>query len=266
MLSAERRRWIQQKLEREGVVKIGDLTGELGVSAMTIRRDLDQLEQEMAIQRTHGGAMLNSTRLRESPLREKEIRNGQAKRAIARAAKSLLSSGESIILDAGSTHLTFARELKQMKDLLLVTNDIKIAVELGDEEGIRVILTGGELKTHVYSLEGYFGETMLQDLQVDIAFVGCDGFSLEGGTQTHSLPKVKMKQTMLQRASRRVLMADASKLNQPGLVRFASLEEFQVIVTDDRIPDDFREVCEELKIQLIVADRGDERPDQERSH
>lgn len=266
MLSAERRRLIQQKLEREGVVKISDLTGELGVSAMTIRRDLDQLEQEMAIRRIHGGAMLNPSRLRESPLREKEIRNGQAKEAMARAALPLLRSGESIILDAGSTLLTFARELKQMQDLLLVTNDIKIAVELGDEEGIRVILTGGELKPHVYSLEGYFGETMLKDLQVDTAFVGCDGFSREGGIQTNSLPKVKMKQAMLKRAGRRVLMADASKLNQPGLVRFASLEEFQVIVTDDRIPDDFREVCEELKIQLIVADRGDERPDQERSH
>ena len=130
---------------------------------------------------------------------------------MARAALSLLSSGESIILDAGSTLLTFARELKRMQDLLLATNDIKIAVELGDEEGIRVILTGGELKPHVYSLEEYSGETMLKDLQVDTAFVGCDGFSPENKRRNSNqqFTQGEDETGYAQRAGRRALMADA---------------------------------------------------------
>ncbi|QKG84631.1 DeoR/GlpR transcriptional regulator [Kroppenstedtia pulmonis] len=259
MISAERRRLIHQKLEMEGIVKISDLAEEFGVSAMTIRRDLDQMEQETGIQRTHGGAILTHSPLRESPLMEKVIRNDKAKQAMSKKAFSLLNPGESIILDAGSTNLTFAKELKRLNDLLLVTNDIKIALELGDEESIRVILTGGELKPHVYSLEGFFGESMLQDLHVDTAFLGCDGFGEIGGVQTNSLPKVKMKQAMLERAHRRILMADASKMNQRGLVRFAALEQFHVIVTDDRITDEFREMCRDLNIDLVVAERDEKR-------
>ncbi|PTX64682.1 DeoR family transcriptional regulator [Melghirimyces profundicolus] len=255
MLSAERRRLIQQKLELEGNVKISELASEFNVSAMTIRRDLDQLEREMDLQRTHGGAILSPSHMREFPLKEKATRNAAAKRAIAETALSLVSSGESLIVDAGSTNHAFAQGLKRVHDLLLVTNDVKIALELVDEEGIRVILTGGELKPQVYSLEGPFGEFMLSELNVDIAFIGCDAFDWERGAQTNSLPKIKIKKAMMEQASRRVLMADASKLQQRALARFAGLKDFEVIVTDDRIPEEFREACIDSGVQLLTANQ-----------
>lgn len=255
MLSVERRRLIQQKLELEGNVKIRELASEFRVSAMTIRRDLDQLEQEMDMERTHGGAILGANHMREFPLKEKATRNADAKRAIAETACSLISPGDSIIVDAGSTNHFFAQRLKGIHDLLLVTNDVKISLELGDEEGIRVILTGGELKSQVYSLEGHFGELILGELNVNTAFIGCDAFDWEQGVQTNSLPKVKMKQAMMKRASHRVLMADADKVNQRALARFAELLDFNVIVTDDRISDEFREACEDVSVQLLIANR-----------
>lgn len=256
MLSAERRKKILQKIEQAGVVEINRLAEEFGVSTMTIRRDLDYLEAEQKIIRTYGGAMLRQDNLREYPFGWKDERHVAEKEAIARMAVTLIGEGQSVILDAGSTTLRLARELIRFQDLLLVTNDIKIASEMVDVPGIRVLLTGGELKPQIYSLEGHFSVSMLSRLQVDTAFIGCDAFDAERGAMSNSLSKVAIKQAMLNCARRRILLADASKCGQRALATFADWDQFHAIVTDDHLPMEFQEQCQQWGIEVLIANDG----------
>jgi DeoR/GlpR family transcriptional regulator of sugar metabolism len=253
MLSAERRRQILLEIEQKGSVQINQLAEQFQVSPMTIRRDLDYLEAEHQIVRTHGGAMLLQERVQEFPHKIKFERHVEAKRAIAREAVKFIGQGQSVIIDAGSTNFFLAQQLVHVKDVLLITNDVKIALELGDEEDLRILLTGGLMKQKVYSLEGHYGESVLQSLHADTAFIGCDAFDLEAGAMTGSLTKVTMKQAMLRSAERKILIADASKWRQRALSTFARLEEFHVIITDDRIPEEFVEACQERGIEVITA-------------
>jgi DeoR/GlpR family transcriptional regulator of sugar metabolism len=253
MLSAERRRLILKQIETEGSAQINQLAERFGVSTMTIRRDLDVLEAERKIVRTRGGAMLREDPRREFPLQWKDEQNQPAKEAIARRAVQLIGSGQSVILDAGSTNLRLAREMVSLRDVVLITNDLKIAWELGDVEGIHVVLTGGQLKPQVYSLEGHYGVTMLSGVHVDTAFIGCDAFDLERGAMTNSMTKISMKQTMMKSARRRVLLADSSKFEQRALCSFAELNSFHTIVTDDGIPPECVEACQQAGIELIIA-------------
>src|SRR5690606_1825619 len=260
MLSAERRRLILQQIEREGSAQINQLAERFGVSAMTIRRDLDVLEAERKILRTRGGAILREDPRREFPHRWKDEQNQPAKEAIARRAIHLIGSGHSVILDAGSTNLRLARLMTSLHDVVLITNDLKIAWELGDVEGIQMVVTGGRLKPKVYSLEGHYGVSMLSGIHVDTAFIGCDAFDLERGAMTNSMTKISMKQTMMRSARRRVLLADSSKYEQRALCSFADLSAFHTLVTDDGIPPECIEGCQQAGIELIIASKGEGSP------
>src|SRR5690606_4349727 len=253
MLSAERRRLILKQIETEGSAQINQLAERFGVSAMTIRRDLDVLEAERRIVRTRGGAMLREDPRREFPHRWKDERNRPAKEAIARRAVALIGSGQSVILDAGSTNLRLARQMTSLQDVMLITNDLKIALELGDVESLHVVLTGGQLKPKVYSLEGHHGVAMLSGFNVDTAFIGCDAFDLERGAMTNSMTKITMKQAMMKSARRRVLLADSSKFEQRALLSFADLTDFHTIITDDGIPPESAEACQKAGIEVIIA-------------
>lgn len=245
-----------QALEQNGSVEINQLAEQFQVSAMTIRRDLDYLEAEHKIVRTYGGAMLLKDPVREYPHRVKFSRHADAKVAIAEEAMKLVGRGQSVLLDAGSTNFYLAKRLAQVEDVLVITNDVKIALELGDEEHLTILLTGGWMKPKVYSLEGHYGESMLANLHADTAFIGCDAFDLERGAMTNSLTKVTMKQAMMRSAQRKVLVADSSKVQQRALSTFAPLEDFHVLVTDSRIPADFVAACEERGIEVRVAAGG----------
>jgi DeoR/GlpR family transcriptional regulator of sugar metabolism len=253
MLSAERRRKIVSKIAKEGIVEINELANQFGVSAMTIRRDLDFLEAENKIVRTHGGAIIGEGLSGEFSHKWKDEQNITAKESIARIAASMVHPGYSVILDAGSTNLRIARELVHLEDIFLVTNDVKIAVELGDEEGIQVFLTGGQLKRSVFSLEGHVAESVLSNVHVDLAFIGCDAFDLSRGAMSNSFAKIKLKQVMLKNAQRRVLVADSSKFDQRALFTFAELELFHTIITDENIPVEFIDVCRQQGIEVIPS-------------
>lgn len=253
MLAAERRRRIVQMVQDQGSVQIAQVADGLNVSAMTVRRDLDCLAAEHAIVRTHGGAVLRGDDIREFPLKMKQGLHSDAKAAIAREATKLIGAGQSVIIDAGSTNLRMASALKDFRDLLVITNDVKVAMELGESEGVELLLVGGHLKRGVYSLEGHYSESFLSGLYVDTAFIGCDAFSLQRGVMTNSLTKVSLKKVMLSSSQRRVLMADSSKVERWGTASFADLETFHVLVTDDRISSEFVEACQNLGIEVVVA-------------
>ncbi|HEY8489038.1 MAG TPA: DeoR/GlpR family DNA-binding transcription regulator [Thermaerobacter sp.] len=235
MLAEERRRQVLQWLEEEGRIQVTEVARRLSVSPMTVRRDLERLEADGLLVRTHGGALpVGAATPRELPYASKRARQVEAKHKIGRAAAALIRSGETVILDAGSTTLEIARHLPPRITLKVVTNDLLIARELADREGIDVYLTGGQVRRGVYSLQGPETEAYLRATHVDRAFLGADGVDAVYGLSTTNRQKVPVKQAMLAAAERAYVVADHSKLGRRAFARFAGLEPIAALITDDQ--------------------------------
>lgn len=223
-------------LDQHGQVQVRDLVEEFGVSEMTIRRDLEQLEGEGRLLRTYGGARPPGQTIREQPYAAKVVEHIAEKERVARRAAELVSDGDVILLDAGSTTAALARCLQGRKNLTVVTVDLKIALELCDEPGIRVMVTGGAAQPEGYNLYGPLAEQILGGLTVDLAFIGTSAIDLEQGLTTPNLDKVPLKQAMLRAARRSVVLADTAKFGLRAHFQIAPLKAISQIITDTGLP------------------------------
>lgn len=252
VLAAERRNRVLQEVRNRGQVQVNELAQELGVSAMTVRRDLAWLEQAGLIRRIHGGAVDPRLMAQEVPLRRKSSQNRDEKRAVGRLAASLVEAGETIILDAGSTVLEAARAL-DVRPLTVVTNDLVTALELADRPGLSLYVTGGQVRPQVYSLQGAPASGFLEGIRVHLAFLGADGIDPEQGIFTTNLEKVAVKRAMIQAARRTYVLADATKLGTRGFARVAAAHEVAGIVTTDRAPARVVSALRELGLEVLLA-------------
>ena len=209
-----------------------DAADELGVSEVTIRGDLSSLESSGAIVRVHGGAMPTAA-LREPTLEAALDRDAAAKQAIGRAAAAMVSSGDSVYIDAGSTAMALATALverRELHDVVVVTSGLTIALALeAAMPRLTVIVTGGTLRSLQHSLVSPFA--MLDALHVDLAFLGCNGVHPTGGVTNLNLPDAEVKTRVLQASRRHVLIADATKLGHTHLAVIAPLAAFDTLVT-----------------------------------
>ncbi len=219
-----------------------DLARELGVSDVTVRTDLAALEADGRITRVHGGAMPRGlVAERESSLEQSRTRLTRAKRAIAAETATRVRSGESILLDVGSTTLAVAHALVDRADLdevVIVTNGLAIALAL--EPAIprfTVVVTGGTVRSLQHSLVNPLATTLLDDVHVDLAILGATGIDAAAGVTNVNLPEAEVKRRMVASASRRVLAADSSKIGQVHLGRVAALAELDELITDTEATD-----------------------------
>ncbi len=219
-----------------------DLARELGVSEVTVRTDLAALEADGRITRVHGGAMPRGlVAERESSLEQSRTRLTRAKRAIAAETATRVRSGESILLDVGSTTLAVAHALVDRADLdevVIVTNGLAIALAL--EPAIprfTVVVTGGTVRSLQHSLVNPLATTLLDDVHVDLAILGATGIDAAAGVTNVNLPEAEVKRRMVASASRRVLAADSSKIGQVHLGRVAALAELDELITDTEATD-----------------------------
>ncbi|TFV99995.1 DeoR/GlpR family DNA-binding transcription regulator [Leifsonia flava] len=232
-----------------GFVRVRDLAVAFGVTDVTARADLDQLEREGLIRRVHGGAVPSTdpaaTAIARRPEREPSFEEALSasagpKESIGEAAAALVSSGQSVILDVGTTTLQVARSLRARRDLddvTIFTNGLSIALEL--ESAIprfTVVLTGGTLRPRQHSLVDPLARGILADLRADIAFIGCNGVDVERGVTNANLPEAAVKIAMIRAAGRAVVVADSSKLGEVHLARISSLDEVDILVTDAAAP------------------------------
>ncbi|MGE5591925.1 MAG: DeoR/GlpR family DNA-binding transcription regulator [Bacillota bacterium] len=245
-----RRAQIVQWLQDHGQVQVRDLADFLGVSEMTVRRDLEYLAREGTLIRTYGGALPTSGLNREQPYASKAGEHTGEKERIARYAASLVKDGDTVLLDAGSTTLALARALRGRKDLLVFTVDLKIALELCDEPGIRVIVLGGTAQPEVYTLLGPLVEQNLRGLTTDWAFLGTSAVDAEKGLTTPTLEKVPVKLAILQAGRRAVLLADASKFGRRGTFQICPLSALSQIITDRSLDDEMAEAVREGGVDL----------------
>jgi DeoR family transcriptional regulator of aga operon len=235
MLNEERRRSIVEMLHREGRVLVASLARHFRTSQITIRKDLEVLDNQGLIQRTHGGALpLQSGALLDPTLREKEKQHQEEKIRIAMAAAKMVEEGQSVLLDSGTTTTAIARALKDIKKLVVITNAINIAAEVAGTN-IEVILTGGMLRKNSFSLVGPVAEQGLRQLSADILFLGVDGFDTQLGLFTPNLFEAQVNRVMVEISRKTVAVCDSSKFGRRSLCNIMPATAVDHVITDKNI-------------------------------
>ena len=225
-------------LQTRGSVEIHQLCRVLGVTEMTIRRDLDELALKGDVVRTHGGALLSEDNvLTEPPFDIRKTRHLEEKEAIARTALGMIADGQKIILDSGTTTFSLAKMLDNSKRLIVVTNAINIATELNLRSNISVIPVGGEMRKNTLSCVGHIAENTIKNLKVDITFLGISGISKTGNLTSTSIVENGVKQAMIESGKQTVVLADSSKIGREELAVVANLKDMDLLITDSRAPE-----------------------------
>jgi DeoR family transcriptional regulator of aga operon len=255
LLNEERRREILAALERDGRVLVKDLARRFRTSQITIRKDLEYLEGQGSIQRTHGGALsLQPGALLDPTLREKEKRHSKQKTQIAAGAANLVEEGQSVLLDSGTTTTAIARALKSknMSRLTVITNAINIAAELAGTQ-IEVILTAGTLRKNSFSLVGPLAERTLRQLSADILFLGVDGFDTKAGLFTPNLLESEVNRTMVEISRRTVAVCDSSKFGRRSLCNIVPVKRVHEVITDKQIPKSDLRALKEAGVKVTIV-------------
>jgi DeoR family transcriptional regulator, aga operon transcriptional repressor len=221
---------ILDHLDRSGSVSVPELADMFGVSLATVRRDLQLLEEQKLIERTHGGAVAADV-AHELPVRYRSGHTAQ-KRDIARVAVSRVPIGAVVGLNGGSTTLEVARQLAVRESLSVVTNALNIAAELALRPKFKVVVPGGVARPQSYELVGLWSDQALRVLNIGVAIIGVDGVDADGGITTHDEVEAQTNAALLSRARRVIVVADGSKFGRVHLARIASIEDIDEVITD----------------------------------
>ena len=235
-LAEVRREQLARLVAARGFVRVADASIQFAVSDVTIRGDLSALEAAGLVVRVHGGAMPTSAVIAsELSLEQTRDVDAAAKRAIGLAAAQLVSSGQSVYIDAGSTALALALALlerQELHDVLVVTCSLTTALALeAAMPRFTVIVTGGTLRPLQHSLVNPFAIPMIDSLNLDLAFIGCNGIDAVAGVTNVNLPEAEIKTRVMGRAKRRVVIADGTKVGLVDLAVIAPIGGFETLVT-----------------------------------
>ncbi len=249
-LMLERRRRIAELVEAKRVVRVAELVEQFDVSDVTIRNDLEALAKEGLIVRDHGGALAKVRTSLSSAFGQRALLNLEAKQRISEAAIRMLSPGDTVILDAGTTLMEMAKRLPADLPMTVITNSLNIAAEAGARPQAHVILAGGSLSAETISTVGPLAERDISELLVDKLFLGIHAFDLEAGLSDVSLDVARVKAAMIAASQSVVLLADSSKFPMRALARVAPLCEIDCLITDTAFPDEATARMEGLGIEV----------------
>jgi DeoR/GlpR family transcriptional regulator of sugar metabolism len=253
MLANQRRDKIIELLREDGSAKVIDLAKLFKVTEVTIRQDLEKLEKDGLLFREHGGAYLKDI---EDQVRSVSLSNQEnldKKERIAQKCLEYIESGDSIILDSGSTTTEIAKKLKGFKNLTVITNALNIAMMLGTEPGIELIVTGGEFKPPTLSLTGQKAADFFQGINVQKLFLATAGISLKAGLTYPSISDIVVKKAMIAAAETIYLVADSTKIGKSSFASLGALSLINYIITDSDISERDRKVLADNEIELILA-------------
>jgi DeoR/GlpR family transcriptional regulator of sugar metabolism len=247
---------IRELVARHGECSVEELTQELGISGMTVRRDLQTLAEDGRVIRTHGGATLGERASFEFAFLERINQNRDAKEAIAGAAVELARACRTVMLDGSTTTLAIARQLRGRTGLTVVTTSLPAAAELQHEPEIDVLLPGGYVRPGSPDLTGSLTEGNLGLLRAEVAFLGADAIDNEGNVYTNPPDNSAVLLRMVASAERVYVAADHSKLGQPALRCFGQLRNWAGLITDQQCDMEFVCGLRELNIHVIVAPKN----------
>ena len=261
MLAKHRQSMILQDVRRAGSARVSDLTQRLGVSDMTVRRDLEVLARAGLIEKVHGGAVVPGVPSSHEPgFDAKSELERSEKEAIARAAAAQVAPGTAIALSAGTTTFELARHLRKIPRLTGVTNSVRAANLM---EGARppgsgstrfaVILTGG-IRTPSDALVGPVADMVIRSLHFDLLFLGCHGIDPAAGLTTPNLAESETNRAFVRSARRVTVIADHTKWGVVGLSSFADLEDVDTLITDGQLPAEAQSLLADRVGELVIAD------------
>ncbi|UQN28890.1 DeoR/GlpR family DNA-binding transcription regulator [Brachybacterium kimchii] len=253
LIPEQRRKEILRLVRTEGVVSYRRLTELLGVSQMTVRRDVAVLAEQGRARSTQGGVAAEP-REREEPQRAEKARSDvEQKHEIARRAAGLVEDGMSVYLDAGTTVQGLRGELEERRGLTIVTNDLSTAAAFLDHPDAELIMIGGRIDKDNQSSVGRLAEMALDQLTVDIALLSCSVWDVAHGLTTPVEAKVGPKRAALASSTRSVLLADSSKYGLFAQYKVMRLTELDAVITDDRLPQEERRALRQSGVVLDLA-------------
>ncbi|MEV0055541.1 DeoR/GlpR family DNA-binding transcription regulator [Saccharopolyspora shandongensis] len=233
-------------LGERGKVTVDEIAEELHASAATVRRDLDHLAEQQLLTRTRGGAVAQNISY-DLPLRYKAARNAREKGRIARAAAAMVSPGAVVGVNGGTTTTEIARSLVSRADigdagertsLTIVTNALNIANELVVRPQVKIVVTGGVARPQSFELTGPLGTHLLEEITLDIVFLGVDAVDPSRGAFAHNEAEASINRLMTERANRVVVVADSSKLDRSAFAHICPVESIDMLLTDSNAPAD----------------------------
>lgn len=252
----ERKEKILQFIEEKNMATVEELCDLFQVSEVTIRKDLNDLNNLGLLIRTHGGAVKVKETAFEQSQETKEKERINEKKAIARRAYEDIRDNESLILDAGTTTQELARLIcsGNRKNLTVITNAFNIAMELVECDNVELVFTGGNVRSHILSCVGMFGEDMLKSICVDRVFLGSNNLSVEQGLTTPNMQECRMKQCMLNAAKKRYVLVDSGKLRKNSLYCICKVKDLNYIITDEGIGESYKAKIIERGGWMITVD------------
>lgn len=251
----ERHQVILNKLAESGHVNVQDLSIQMKVSDVTIRKDLKLLEDKNLLFRTHGGASQTNPYTNDKPVAEKERLNAEEKRSIAKTAAAMIGHNDSIIIGSGTSMLALARAIHPEGHLTVITSALNVALELSHHLNVEILQLGGQLRQNSSSVMGPYAEQILNDVSCSILFLGVDGIDLETGLTTTSLMEARLNQRMIDAAQVTIVLADSSKFGKRGLGKICALDQIQHIITDRGISPELVKLLEEKGVSVTIADK-----------
>lgn len=248
---------IRDRVLELGSARIEDLARELGVSVMTIHRDLDRLADEGWLRKTRGAATAQQSVLFESNVRYRTTQQGEAKKALAGAALEHIDRGQAILLDDSTTSLALARALPESGSLTVITNFLAIVNALAGRPGIELISLGGSYDPHYDAFQGMATCDHIKPLRADTVFISTSAVA-DGHCYHQSQEAILVKRALLEAAQRRILLVDHTKFQKRALHRVAPLSDFDLVIVDDRISGPELEALREdgVNVQVAALRRG----------
>ncbi|MFD3155669.1 DeoR/GlpR family DNA-binding transcription regulator [Haloimpatiens sp. FM7330] len=252
MFARERQQKILELLKDKNSIKVSQVCELLNVSESTIRRDLQEMEANNLLERTHGGAVTVEKTSFEPSFEEKKQEKNLEKSNIGKAAADLIKDNDTVILDCGTTILEIAKNIKA-KNITVITNSIDIATELLNKKGIELIVTGGNLRLHTRAMVGPITEKILRNFRVDKVFLGANGISIKEGVTTPNFIEAQTKRTMIEVSKKIIVVSDSSKFDKVSLSVVCNLKDIDKIITTNDIDENIIKDYINAGVEMITV-------------
>lgn len=251
---AERHQYILEQIQEKGHVKVQDLSEELNVSSVTIRKDLKHLETRKLLFRSHGSASSMSSIINDRHIDDKEKMFQEEKSEISQAAAKLLSENDKIIIASGTTLLSFADAISNINEAItVITSSVKVSLTLCYNPNIEVIQLGGILRKNSVSIIGHYAEIILESLSCNKLFLGVDGIDLDYGLTTSNMSEARINQHMINASQEIIVLTDSSKFGKRGFCKICDIDKVHHIITNKNAPTHIIESLREREIKVTLV-------------
>lgn len=253
MLKTQRQKKLLDLLESNEAMSVADLSEQLNTSLMTIRRDLEYLEQKGIVKRIHGGALLVKQDTNQPSFQERLEEFGSEKLRIGRAAAELIKDGSIVFFDAGTTPLAIVEYIPQEIEFTAITTGLMTAVALCNKPNVNVISIGGNIHHTSYSSINYISIELIKRFNANMAFISTKAFSLPQGAYEAQLPLIEVKKAIVSVSNKVILLADHSKFETKSLCLSVPIDDIDMIITDKHVPEGIAEEIKKMGKEIILV-------------